>query len=199
VLPDYPELKAEAHAALMKWFKKRIDHYVGPGLSDIQSYHIPEGRSTAFVREDGEYDETKMKSLGAEFELKQSEVPTASLAFIQNKLESIARSMGEQQARMVFETLETVTEKTGNVVRSKGGAMTVDDFFEVFDKMEIDFDRNGRPSMPRMICGEGAARQMEEIDREIRGSPKIQRRFEDMMIRKRRHWLAREAARKLVG
>lgn len=182
----------------MEWFKERVDHYIGPGLSDIQSYHMPEGRTSAFIREDGEYDETKMKPLGSEFEVKQSEVPIANLQFVKNKLDAIAKSISEQKARMVFETLDEVTTKTGNVVHSKG-KMTVDDFFAVLEKTEIVFDRNGKPSFPRMIGGEGAIRQMAEIDKEIRGSAKLQRRFEEMMARKRRRWLAREAARKLVG
>ena len=198
MLPDYPELKDELHEVLMEWFANRIKHHTGPGLSDIHSYHIPEGRTTAFVRQDGEYDEMDLKQMGAEFEIKSSDIPRSDFNFVLAKLEESAASIGIQNAKMIFETMEEVTEKTGNVVKSKG-AMTVDDYFATLEKIEIPFDDDGNPSMPRMIASEAAGKRMIQIEREIQDSPKLQERYENTMKSKWRKWLAGEAARKLVG
>ena len=182
----------------MEWFAKRIEHHTGPGLSDIHSYQVPEGRTTAFVRPDGEYEETEMGRLGAEFEIKNSDIPHSDFSFIREKLEKSAETIGAQKAEMIFKTMEEATEKTGNVVTSKG-PMTVDDFFAALESIEIPFNDNGIPSFPRMIGSEAASKRLMEIQSEIRDSPKLQEQFEGIVKSKRRKWLAGEAARKLVG
>ena len=114
------------------------------------------------------------------------------------KLEKSAETIGAQKAKMIYKTMEEATEKTGNVVTSKG-PMTVDDFFAALESIEIPFDDNGIPSFPRMIGSEAASKRLMEIQSEIRDSPKLQERFEGIVKSKRRKWLAGEAARKLVG
>jgi len=182
----------------MEWFRSRVSYHVGPGLSDIKAYEIPEGRSTAFVRENGDFEENPMQQISADFEIMTSDVPHADFPFIKSKLEDSAKSMGEQQARMFFDTLEKATTKTGNVVKARG-RMTVDDFFQSLELIEISFDELGRPEMPRMVVGQGAFDQLKEIDKEIRESAVLRSQFDEIMTKKKRKWLAGEAARKLVG
>ncbi|MGA7326248.1 MAG: hypothetical protein WBX25_17630 [Rhodomicrobium sp.] len=66
------------------------------------------------------------------------------------------------------------------------------------DLMEIEFE-NGQPKMPSIIIGPNNAARMEQLSTEAEENPEIQRRYDDLVAKKKEQFLAREASRKLAG
>ena len=53
--------------------------------------------------------------------------------------------------RMMFDTIDKVTNLTGNIVNAEGKPFNADMFLEMLEKVEIQFDRQGEPIMPSLI------------------------------------------------
>jgi hypothetical protein len=75
--------------------------------------------------------------------------------------------------------------------------MTVELYFEMFEKLELGFDQNGAPIWPTPAGG--MAHQLREMEQLIANTPSLYKRLTEVVLEKRRKWNAREADRTLVG
>ena len=49
--------------------------------------------------------------------------------------------------------------------------------FGLYEKVLIDFDDNGRPELPTMMCGQDMMKQFQSLQDQIRFDPETNKRF----------------------
>jgi len=106
-------------------------------------------------------------------------------------------SIGEQQIKskseMLLNTMDHVSDLTGIKVDAKGASLSPDLILETLEKMELHFDENGKPNLPTFV----ASPELSEKFRNIMQSEENQRRFDELIDRKRKQFYAKKRNRKL--
>lgn len=197
MLETAPQLEQELDELLNNYVESAVSTF-SPAMSQIDRHRVFEGHRNLMLRETGEVDETDIRQISGEAELK---VETIMYGTIQEILETFlpaAESMASSQMQMLIDILKETTEKTGNKVEGNGQPLSFDLILETLEKLEIAFDREGNPKMPTMM-GHPDLRARLEALAEDPGRPKFEERQKKLIDRKRLEWRAREANRTLVG
>lgn len=198
MLPDIPPLKQEIAAALQAAFKQRVNAYMG-AINEAPRYFIKEGRRVLTIRPDGRSDETELKQASAETSIRFDEVPHLSIQDRLAKLDDAAREMARQISEHAFGQINEAVERVGNVVNSGGKPLSPDVFLDVIEKIHLDFDAGGNPSQLTMVIPPNMAERAKETMERLHQEPEYDRRYREIIEKKRMEWRDREAARKLVG
>ena len=93
---------------------------------------------------------------------------------------------------MVFGTISTITEATGNVVTSSGG-FRFDAFYEALDTMEWSLTDDGELSLPTLVMHPDAVKKVPDP------TPEQLEKIESLKQRKHEELLARRRRRRLSG
>ena len=104
-----------------------------------------------------------------------------------------------QQSKIAYEEIEKVASDVGNVFDLKGEKLKVDHFFQMLEKLWIDFDKEGKPLLPTIVVGEKAYKALSEVFTQLENNPEYKGRMEEIITKKKELWRDREANRKLVG
>lgn len=196
MLPDFPHLKkklAKFLDARMKFVRDRATPF-----SRAAAVYIQEGNCMKMVRADGSEETIEMKHHHAEIRISNDELENLSPDDIQRKFDEAAREMADQMTQTCFESINKAIAEVGNSVRYKG-MPTVEDVFRMYETIDIDFDDSGRPMLPTLMCGKNMAEHLQTLHSQIESDPESNKRFANLMIRKKEEWRDREASRRLVG
>lgn len=197
MLPDFLEAKKLVRLEIDKMLEKLIQHHSGRIALDIPHKPIHEGDGFITQYNEEFRHESDLKPIGSSFDINIDEiVNNPGLVF--EKFDEVAMDAADQQARLIFDTLSDVTEKAGNVIR-KSGKLTPDDFFEMIDKIQIDFNSDGTARMPSFYTNHELFMNMSDIFREIENSEELKKKLDVKMSMKKSEWRDRENNRKLVG
>jgi hypothetical protein len=170
-----------------------------PALHEVPKYFIQEGNRIVTLRPDGSVDETNLKQASAEMFLKGEEIPSLDPQARFAKLDDMAKEMAKQMSEHLFAEINQAVERVGNVVDRKGKPLDPEAYFEVLEKIWLEFNEDGTPQTLTLVIPpemQERARQTLEL---IQTEPALKKRYEELIIHKRIEWRAREAARKLVG
>ena len=115
-----------------------------------------------------------------------------------NILKEKAKDFGGQQAKYHYGVLTKTTEETGNVVKGNGEPFNMDMFFEVMDKIQIDFDEYGNPNMPTMVVAPDGYERARAVMQEAEQNPDVKKRMDELIAKKKKEYDAEQAGRKLV-
>lgn len=197
MLPDYPKTKA----LIIKAFKRKVrvarNERLGI-LNKVRYSIVHEGHRTALKRADGTEFVAGMEPMQAETSVKIE--PDDELIAMQKVWEmaaSLGGQLGERVGSMMFKSLDKAVTEIGNVVDGKKPML--DQFFEMNEKCQIDFDSRGMPMLPQLVVGDAeTARKIQDVIEQVKKTPALRRRFQDIMTKKRQEWLDRETARELV-
>jgi len=118
--------------------------------------------------------------------------------YFKQKMDEMAESFIAQQEGLVFSKLNEVTEQTGNVVDGHGKPFSPALLFEALEKIQIDFDDQGRPIMPTVVLHPSLFEKVKEKLPEWEANPEFAKRHNAIIEEKRRQWLDRENCRKLA-
>ena len=113
-------------------------------------------------------------------------------------LKKLAEDLSSQQSKMVFERLDQITDRTGNVVDAEGQAINPDLILQSLEKIEIDFSEDGQPRLPTLVVSPEHYERLKEKMLEWEKDEHYKRRFDELIERKRQEWRDRESHRKLV-
>ena len=95
--------------------------------------------------------------------------------------------------KLLFESIDQVTELTGNKSNIGGKPLTADIVLDALEKLKIQFDEYGNPEMPTILTGSKMAKKIKELET----SGEYKRRFEQIINNKREKYYASICYRKL--
>jgi len=198
MIPDFAVLKEELNGAITRFMRDRFKFHQGP-LSDVPQGRIFEGRRNIIVREDGSEDETKMQELSAETRISADEIRELHLPKLLQKLDDSVKEMAAAQAQHFYQTMSEGVEKVGNTIDGGGQPLTAELFLQAMEKIWIDFNADSSPQMPEVHISPNQTDNVKRMIERLESEPHLKRRFDQIMLKKREEWRAREADRKLVG
>jgi len=198
MLPDYPYLKEKLHKLFISQIKAAHSRYMIP-FSDSPKTFIHEGNKIILVREDGSIEDLEIKETKSNIEINLKKVETMPFDTMLIKADTIAQEMAMQQSKVVFEELDKGIKKVGNFIDAKGKPFSIDLYFQMLEKMLLDFNEDGNPNLPTIIAGEKAFKSISEVLSKSDIDPTYIKTFDEIISRKREEWRVRESNRKLVG
>jgi len=119
------------------------------------------------------------------------------MAYVEN-IKSAAEEMKKEKARLFFEKMKEVTDRTGNVVDAKGQPFSFELFVDSIKKIWIEFDESGRPHMPTMVVSPEIGEKLRVLLPEWKKNPEYKKIIDEIIEAKRKEWNDRESHRKLV-
>ncbi len=196
MLPRIGKIEAQFADFIQHYLRTR-SHRTGL-LSEIKSHVIHEGRGTAMRRSATELELTDMKAASAETEMRNDEIERIDLDYVFRKLNEMSQEFARQMSAHMFEVLDQTTEKTGQRKDARGAPLTNEIIIDLFNSMHIDFERSETGDVT-IVTGTGMASVFERLEREMRESPVLRKKWADMLEKKRDEYRAREANRNLAG
>jgi hypothetical protein len=199
VLPDLVALKVDIQFRITSYLRNAIRARQGV-FAQAPRYTLHEGTSTRTIRADSSVEDTELKEASAEMSIPFEEIPRMTPASMQKKLDEIAEKMAGQMVGHMFESLNTTLDKAGQTIDAKGKGLTTELFFELLEKVEVQFDEDGEvEDGHRFVVGPQLLPQVQKLQEEAERNPEVKRRHEEILKKKWLEWRDREAARKLVG
>lgn len=110
------------------------------------------------------------------------------------ELEEASDSMAEQLVGLFVESLNKVTEGTGNVVDAGGKPLSFEVMYEMLEKLEFSVDENDELVMPSLLMHPDQAEKVKDLPPP---TPEQQRMLDELKERKREEALARRRRRRL--
>jgi len=93
----------------------------------------------------------------------------------------------------IFGRINEITENAGQVIDAGGRPFSGALFLELLEKIQIDFDDNGKPRMPTLIVSPEMAERLAQNP----PTPDEMRQFDALIEKKRKEFYARRRVRKL--
>jgi ribosomal protein S21 len=203
MLPDFPELKAELSKFIFEFLAQRVYLHLG-ALSEIRRHTVFEGpqedsQGQQLVRHTGEVENSGLKLMSAEISVSSNEFPKMTLDQVLSKADEIAQKLASQMAKHAYQRISETLEGTGNTVDAKGKKLSAELILELFSTVQIDFDRNGNPKMPKFHIHPKLAETLSLAINELENNRELKRELNQILVNKKEEWREREAYRKLVG
>lgn len=198
-LPKYPQLKKKLAKMMMDFFQAEAKKELGP-LQDVRRFTQHEGKTLVHNTMDNNAKNKELKYVEAKTEYKvlYTDIPNMGPEDVLKILHQQAKEFGAQQAKHQYKVISQTSEEVGNVVNSKGKPFTIDTFFEVMEKIQIQFDEFGKPNMPTMVVGSDGAESARQVIQEAESNPDVKKRMDELMMKKKEEYDAEQARRKLV-
>lgn len=185
--------------------KETFRHYlfegmlgVSPILREIQFSTQPEGTEGSYEREDGVIKEIDYQHLLVERELSSSEAQGLPPEHFLEIASEAGREMGEKMLANLLESVNTTTEEVGNVVNLQGQDLTFEKFLELSEKVETDFDEDGRPRRKSLLMNPGTLASFEKSMAEWQKDPEKRAAMEAVVRKHKADYDEREACRRMV-
>ena len=197
MLPDFPNIKKDIYKKLIAPYMKVMkSNYLG-AMSQIPERKIHEGSNSLMVRSDGTEETMKPKEMSGEFSYNNSDVKDMIPEDVFRKIDGAIKQMCTEISNDIIGKIETACEETGNVVSANKERFSVEHYFKLLEKIEINFDDNNNPVLPDVLIGDPTI-VAEEL-KKIGEDKTLRKRLENIINRKREEYNARESNRELVG
>ena len=198
MFPDFLKTKGKLQKMLNDEMQKARLRHMGP-LANVRASMIFEGSKTVVVREDNSIDEGSLENTTVKLEVKFDEVEKMNHEMVLNKINQTAEEMAGKLKKLAFEQIKKSAEEAGNVGSTGGKPLSVNALFEVLEKIDIDFDEAGNPNELSIVAHPERLSSISRVISQVEADPETNRRYIEIMERKREEWYAREGNRKLVG
>ena len=146
----------------------------------------------------GETEESNYELFSGALEVNHQDLIERGPIALVEGLKKLAEELSSQQSKMVFERLNQITAKTGNIVDAGGQAISPDLILQMLEKIEIDFNEDGQPQLPTLVLSPEYYERLKEKMPEWEKDEHYNRKFNELIQRKRQEWHDRESHRKLV-
>lgn len=176
------------------YLKQRIGDF-SPVFRTIRKHIQFEGRVATMHRHDNTSDPTKFLKATGEMTVRRSPMRAFGLPEVANAYDDIARQFAQQQEKMMVETMNEITAKTGNIVNGNGQPLNGEKLLELFEKMEHNFSADGVWLPPTLW----AAPEMINAHAATMADSAFQRELSKLLGRKLNEHRHREAGRNLAG
>lgn len=196
MLPLYPQLKKDLEETFIDLMQNAARKELGP-FADVQHFTQHEGKKIEYNTLDGKDKKSNYQSIGVQYMIKNKDIPQMTLQQVIELMVEKGKEFGGEQAKYNYKVINQITSEVGNVVDGGGKPVNADVFFQVFEKIQIAFDDNGKPQMPTMVIHPHMEKSVRELIEEAE-TPENKAKFNEIMKRKKEEWDAEQARRKLV-
>jgi len=150
------------------------------------------------VRADLSESNTEAKQLSSLMEIKVDEIPSLTFEKAIAKHDEMIFDMVRKQTGFALERLNEDIPQS-QTVNAKGKKLNAEIILEMLETIQLEFYPDGRPHKLHVIGGLLTSERIKAVAEEFRNNPELQKRYDNLLARKREEWRAREADRKLVG
>lgn len=196
MLPDYPRLKRRLNSKFEEMIRKEMKK--DPFLAQIRKHEIHEGNSLTAKSLDGYSSTTRYQEIASEFKISTDEIIKHGPDAFFSRATETSKDMVRKLSQHTIGVLDRIIERTGNVVKTKGGAVTPHSILDAIEKMEISFDESGKPIMPVIVMAPDEFEKIKGNLKEWEPDPELEKRRKEIIEKKRKQWIDRENCRKLV-
>jgi len=186
---------SEYETATMAWLERTVQFLMlarDPLYAQLRSEHVdgPAATTISFSgRQEFVVEPTRITVTGAVIVGPAVEGDLGDLAA---EASAIADQRLEQTMRAYFAMVMGVTQRTGNVVDAHGDA--AEGLLAMLEKMDVAFDEDGTPALQMVVSPADAERVRAQL---AAFTPEQQRRFSDIITRKREAYRASRRRRRL--
>jgi hypothetical protein len=146
-LPEYDAAFAEFHGTAIQELMRRRD----PLLSKIPAgyaEHIPTVQNTM---PSGEVVENKPFKISMSLTMRFDDAISGRTEAVVEAINDAAENFLKTLMPQIFEQLSRLSAAAGTRMDAKGQPLTWALIFQVFERMEIDFDKDGKPTIGMMV------------------------------------------------
>jgi len=197
MLLDFPFYKTKLRAELIKTIHSAQLKQSGI-INKVPRSKIFEGNRSTLIRADGTKEESSFEKMSSSTSFSSEELENMTLHDLIELISKMLSSIFSQQTDLLLDKVRKASENSGNVTDAEGQKLSPDLFLKGLEKIWIDFREDGTPELPTLIAGPKLAEQFQKVMQQIQESPKLQKRYSDLIELKRGEWNARESNRKLV-
>lgn len=196
MLPDYPKLKRKLGRILETHMRHVQAKHTGP-LSEIPSGRLQESHVLVMVRRDGSKQQSAAKPHRVSIRFTDDELEHLPVEDLIRRYDAAAKEMAFKTAKTFFECVDQAVAEVGNV-HKYSGTLTLNDLYEMWEKVETEFDSRGNAYPMTLCCAESMRPHAEELYQQMATDAAWRHKIEQLMIKKKEQWRDREACRKLV-
>ena len=198
MLPDFLKVKEKLGEKINYQLKQALLLHLGP-LADVPTINFVEGNKAIMIREDGSVAEMNPQEMKVEQVINSSELEEMNHEMILEKINTMAEEMAEKQKILSLEVIRKTAEEVGNVVSGDAEPISIDLLFQMLEKVSQDFDEAGNPDELTFVANPEVYASIVKVISQAASDPAIDRRYNEIIERKREAWRVRESNRKLVG
>ena len=198
MLPDFPSIKQRLLRLVSIGYRQRInsDSLIGP----ISALPYFEGNRFASGDVEGYIDQSAVEEKLIPYEIQRTDIVARGAEAFIDSLKVAEQVHIAALHEGLYRKHAEVTQRVGNAVDAQGRPFSADLYFEMMEKIQIDFDSSGRPdtSGARLVMHPDMAERVIPLMAQWENDAAFQERYREMMLRKRNEWRDRESNRKLV-
>ncbi len=198
MLPRFPRIQEQLDRFLLSFISLRAKYHMGP-MGQVPEVRHFEGDEDSIVRASGEEELTRFTEIKEALTIDRQALSSITLEDILEKLDRVALGIARQTATSLYKTLSEACEKHGTAVDGGGRPLSADSILEVFCRIEIQFKADGSPILPQLHIHPSMEEAVIRAMKQIEENSEYKRRMDEILVRQREDWRAREAARRLVG
>jgi hypothetical protein len=195
MLPDFPKSKRDITRLLMNRMRNRFDQ--DPILGQIKRMVQHEGKQHLYEQVGTGMVSQEYQEVSSKLEIPIAEIPTMKLDGIVAKIDAAAEEMLGQMKQSFFKAVGEASSKAGNDVDSGGQPFSSEKFLEAIEKVQMEFDKTGQPSMIFVTHPDMTEQIQKEAER-FENEPELKKRHEEILRKQHAAWTARENNRQLV-
>lgn len=192
MLLDWPVEKAALEQFLLDAMRRQAEASA-PVLSLVARFVIKEGRGGVLVRPDGHRVEIPLEDHSVQGEVTRAQVQGQGGEWAAEAIRTMGQELGRQIDVGIIEHLREAPASAGSMLRGGEAREVAEQILEALDAMEISFDDQEGPGLA-FLAGPG----FEDKLRALNDEEDLERRFNEILERKRNEWLRREGYRRLV-
>ena len=198
MLPDFPALKQRL--LRLAWFEHRRQVEADGLIGAISAVPYFEGRRFATGDVEGYVEQSVPEVTAIPYEIERSAIIDGGLSALSESLKRASELQIQAMHEMLFRKHGEATARVGNQVDAGGQPFSADLYFKMLETVQIDFDDYGRPdiSSVRLVMHPDQAQKVQPLMAEWQNDEAFQRRYREIMLKKRDEWRDRESNRKLV-
>lgn len=197
MLPDFIPIKRRISKYLISYLRKKVK-YSDAFISQLRQKTEHEGNSIIMKTYDGNIHKTGYKTLGSELNLPIEEIIRGGPNAFKKYIDKLAEDMSDQQSKIVFQKLDEITSKSGNVIDAHDEPFTPERLLEALDKIEMEFDEDGQPTNIQIVIHPDLFNKIKDKIPVWKADPELRKKYDVILEKKRKEWLDRENNRKLV-
>ena len=200
MLPDYPILKERILKKIILTRYMFIREHGMEPFKDIESRQLYEGDKVDSGGGTPMTGKRELDAIRSEFAFEEGEVDTMTPEQMLQRLDAVSLDMVRQQSDMFIRFMSATSAEVGGIIDGNGRPLNPDTFFEAIERLDLDFDENGKPSgLKIVVTGPNATKEAPDLLEALSSNPEYSARYDALMEKKRMEWRDRESTRKLAG